>query len=310
MPRQVRAVELFRGSSRKRNCCCYTGAMAGQRLGQNFLAAPAWRARIAKLLHADPGERWLEIGAGHGEMTSHLAEHAARVVAIELDPKLAPQLHNRAIAWPNTEIVEADILNFPLEKIFNEAAENKIEGARWRVYGNLPYYITSPILHLLFQFADRISSAHVVMQLEVAERVTSQPACRDYGYLSVASQFFSKAKILLKIPPGAFRPRPKVFSALVELKFPGPAAEIGFGQNAREENAHEFLDFVQKCFAQKRKTLANNLKNYFADRALPPQNISELAVAADISESARAEELHVAQFADLFRAVAALRKNK
>ncbi len=277
--------------------------MAGQRLGQNFLAAPAWRARIAKLLHAEPGENWLEIGAGHGEMTGQLAEKAARVVAIELDPKLAPQLRQRAAAWPTVEIIEADILKFPLGTIFGEGDADVAADARWRVYGNLPYYITSPILHLLFDFADRIRSAHVVMQLEVAERVASTPARRDYGYLSVASQFFSHPKILLKIPPGAFRPRPKVDSALVELKFPGPAAEMKFANNAREPQSEEFLQIVQNCFAQKRKTLANNLKNYFAATSTEAPEIPALLESAGIPAGARAEELAVVQFVALYRAI-------
>ncbi len=272
--------------------------MAGQRLGQNFLASAAWRARIAKLLSAHPAERWLEIGPGHGEMTEHLAQHAARAVAIELDPKLAPQLRARAAAWPNVEVVEADILKSPLDTIFADSSP-------WHVYGNLPYYITSPILHLLFAFADRISSAHVVMQLEVAERVVSKPSRRDYGYLSVASQLFSQPKILLKIPPGAFRPRPKVSSALVEMKFPGPSAEMNFVRNSREPIAQKFLSFIHQCFAQKRKTLANNLKNYFAASDSPLGDIPDLLSSALIPVGARAEELTLAQFVALYRAVAA-----
>jgi 16S rRNA (adenine1518-N6/adenine1519-N6)-dimethyltransferase len=231
-------------------------------------------------------------------------------VAIELDAKLAPQLRNRATAWPNVEVVEADILKFPLESIFADGDRGIEESAgaatRWRVYGNLPYYITSPILHLLFSFADRIASAHVVMQLEVAERVVSKPSCRDYGYLSVASQFFSQPKLLLKIPPGAFRPRPKVASALVELRFPGPSAEMDFARNAREPIAEQFLGFIHQCFAQKRKTLANNLKNYFAVTNSEAADIPELLKSAMIPAGARAEELSLEQFVALFRAVVAV----
>jgi 16S rRNA (adenine1518-N6/adenine1519-N6)-dimethyltransferase len=255
--------------------------MSPRRLGQHFLADASWRARILGLLGARPEDVWLEIGAGHGEMTRELARAAARVVAIELDPPLVEMLRRLARELPNVEVVPGDILALDLTRILPAGA---------RVYGNLPYYITSPILARLFQHAGCIASIHVVIQLEVAERIAAQPGRRAYGYLSVLAQFYSRPKILLRLPPGAFRPRPKVASALVALKMPGARASLGITDEP------PFLKFVQTCFAHKRKTLANNLRAHF-----PPEIVDAMLMKVGVPARARAEELSVAEFAALFQ---------
>ncbi len=256
--------------------------MPRARLGQNFLADAGWRARIAAELGARPGDVWLEIGAGHGEMTEFLAAHGARVVALELDAQLAAGLRKRAADWANVEIAEADVLDADLARL--AGAE------KFRIYGNIPYYITSPIIHRIFALGDAVRSAHLVMQLEVAERLVATPGHKEYGYLSVATQFFSRPEILLTIPPGAFRPRPKVESAVVALHFPGAGAE--------EEIADTqlFLRFLHVCFAMKRKTLANNLRGKHATAGIPG-----MLKRLDISATARAEQLSLAQFAAIYR---------
>lgn len=265
-------------------------------LGQNFLGDPAWRKRIAEGLPIHAGETWIEIGAGHGEMTEFLAQHATRVVAIELDAQLAHGLRKRAEDWPSVTIVESDVL---LADLAHLAGEDQ-----FRVYGNIPYYITSPILHRIFALPRHPKSAHLVMQLEVAERLVSPPKHREYGYLSVATQFYSTPEITFRIPPGAFRPPPKVDSALVTLNFPGADA------NLKMRDASTFMDFVQLCFAQKRKTLINNLRAKFAKKkasrksasnTTPEFDLAEVLREAGISITARAEELTVAQLAGLFR---------
>jgi 16S rRNA (adenine1518-N6/adenine1519-N6)-dimethyltransferase len=269
--------------------------VAGQRLGQNFLSDPAWRERIAALLRVRADEMWVEIGAGHGEMTEYLAAKAARVTAIELDPPLVARLRERAAGWPNVRVAEGNVLSLDL------AAIAGVE--RLRVYGNLPYYITSPILHILFASAARIASAHVVMQLEVAERVVATPKRRDYGYLSVASQYFARPEIELRIPPEAFRPAPKVWSALVALQFPGAAAELGMDTDGRSSEAQAFLAFVQRCFAQKRKTLANNLRAMLGRDGLGGDEIARILRVAEIPAGARTEELSVEELVRLYRIV-------
>lgn len=227
---------------------------------------------------------WLEIGAGHGEMTAQLARQGARVFAVELDSKLLPRLEAMARETPRITVVAGDILELDVARL--------AAGVRLKVYGSLPYYITSPILHKLFGHAERIDAVFIVIQLEVAARLAAQPGRREYGYLSVLTQFYSQPEILMRIPPGAFRPRPKVTSALVALRPPGERERL------RLQNENAFLEFVKSCFGQKRKTLFNNLKS-----SLGSERASALLAAAGVARNARAEQLGVRQLADLFRAL-------
>ena len=276
--------------------------MAPQRLGQHFLAGAAWRERIARLILAgapSPAEApdgtsiggakarrgvWIEIGAGHGEMTSLLARHAGRLIAVELDPRLLPRLKEQTAALPNVTVVAGDILALDLAQLAGNEP--------FSVYGNLPYYITSPIVHRLLGHASLLDAAFLVVQLEVAARIAASPGSRDYGYLSAFTQFYSKPQILLRIPPGAFQPPPKVASALLALRPPGERAVIGIKDEAG------FMDFLKVCFAHKRKTLRNNL------RALLRHDEARAVLGeCGIAERARAEEMSLAQFARLFAAI-------
>ena len=254
--------------------------MPGQKLGQHFLADAGWQQRILRELPADKG-LWLEIGAGHGEMTRLLSARAGEVLAVELDSRLAAKLRESLPAGGNVRVVESDVLALDIERVTG--------GRAFSVYGNLPYYITSPILHRLFEHAARIVSIYVVIQLEVAERIAAQPGHREYGYLSVASQWFSRPELIFTIPPGAFHPAPKVASALVRLSMPGARATVAVSSES------EFLDFVKLCFSHKRKTLRNNLRGRLGPRA------AEILHQAGLPASARAEQLSVAEFAGLFK---------
>ncbi len=269
-------------------------------MGQHFLGDLAWRKRIFATLpqpgpdtddgtdgsddhtHDDAhGDVWVEIGAGHGEMTELLAADGRRVIAIEADPMLATRLRQGAYDWPYVEVIEGDILDLNFDQF---------APPRFRVYGNLPYYITSPILHRLFEQAARIASIHIVVQLEVAERIVSPPGHREYGYLSAACQFYTKPEIVLRIPPGAFRPPPKVKSALLQMMLPGERPALGI------PDEHAFLKFVQLCFGQKRKTLRNNLRSI-----VPDDRVHQLLADCNLAQDARAEQLSLAQFALLFK---------
>lgn len=262
--------------------------MARQRLGQHFLAGAGWRERIARaVLSADtvaqpPGDGvWIEIGAGHGEMTALLANQASHVVAIELDNKLLPPLRALAVRLGNVSVVCGDVLSLNLADLAG--------GRRFRVYGNIPYYISSPIVHHLFARPEKLEAAYLVVQLEVATRLAARPGRRDYGYLSAFTQYHARSEILLRIPPGAFRPPPKVASALVALRLPGERSALGI----RDEPG--FVEFLTKCFAQKRKTLRNNL------RAIVPPGRAELLLAeCGIPREARAEQLSLPELARLF----------
>jgi 16S rRNA (adenine1518-N6/adenine1519-N6)-dimethyltransferase len=258
-------------------------AVSPEKLGQHFLTDASWQERIARAIRIDNGV-WVEIGAGHGEMTTRLARHAAKVLAIELDPRLAARLRERTAPLGNVEVIESDVLAVDFARLAS--------GAKFSVYGNLPYYITSPILHRLFEHADRIGAIHVVMQFEVALRIVAPPGRRDYGYLSVLSQWFSRPELVLRIPPGAFRPRPKVASALVSLHMPGARV------TSHVDDEKAFLEFVKECFAQKRKTLRNNLRARLGSRT------EEILREGGLSPGARAEELSVSQFAALFQLLA------
>ena len=235
------------------------------------------------------GGVWIEIGAGHGEMTPLLARQARRLLAIELDPKLLPTLRKQTAALPNVRVVEGDILALDLAQL--TAHE------RFSVYGNLPYYITSPIVHRLLEHADLLDAALLVVQLEVAARIAARPGSRDYGYLSAFTQFYADAEILLRIPPGAFQPPPKVDSALLVLRPPGQRRVLGI------EDEAGFIGFLKVCFAHKRKTLRNNLRALVTSE----QAASVLRKCA-IAESARAEEIGLRQFAHIFAAIGPLRR--
>jgi 16S rRNA (adenine1518-N6/adenine1519-N6)-dimethyltransferase len=268
--------------------------MARQRLGQHFLTDTGWREKIARAIGVSPhsgdarqaleNSCWIEIGAGHGEMTEHLAASGAPVYAIEIDPPLIAHLERLREKLPNLTVVAGDVLETNLHHI---AGERRIS-----LYGNLPYYITSPILHHVFRYAPQIDAMHFVTQLEVAERVCAQPGTKLYGYLSVATQFYARPEIALRLPRGAFRPPPEVASALVTLRLPGEGAPLGLGQ----EEAARFLQFIKQCFGQKRKTLVNNLRPM-----APPDRVREALAAMGLRPDARAEQLAVAQLIGLHR---------
>lgn len=260
--------------------------MSRQELGQHFLHSPAWRERIARTLPADANSTWLEIGPGHGEMTEFLAQHSPRVIAIETDPALASTLRDRAAQyWPNVEIIEADILSVNLSSLTKD---------HFSVYGNLPYYITSPILSHLFRFAAQVDSIHIVIQYEVAARIAATPGHREYAYLSALCQYFARPEIVLRIPPGAFRPPPKVNSALVAMNLPGDRAQLHIHDDAA------FLKFLETCFSQKRKTLRNNLKKLFTD-----SQIAAALAACKLMPKSRAEEMSLPHFAQIYHLLAA-----
>jgi|SRR5579884_499450 16S rRNA (adenine1518-N6/adenine1519-N6)-dimethyltransferase len=253
--------------------------MARRRLGQHFLTDPAWQARLLACLNPQPGQLWVEIGAGRGELTVGLARRGVEVVAIELDPVLVEQLRSAVHSW-SVRVIHGDILALPLEEYFPR---------RGRIFGSLPYYITSPILHRLFTLGDRVEEICVVVQWEVARRLVAQPGRRDYGYLSVVTQFFTRPEIVLRIPPGAFRPPPAVSSALVRMQLPGARIHLG------QIDPAQFLTFLKQAFRQKRKTLLNNLGAFYG-RDVVQQILERRRLPAGV----RAEQLSLERLAEIF----------
>jgi 16S rRNA (adenine1518-N6/adenine1519-N6)-dimethyltransferase len=243
--------------------------VAHQRLGQHFLIRESVLNRIAAAVCPEPQDLVIEIGPGRGALTRKLLERAARVVAIEVDPNLADRLRREYAAEPRLEVVEADVLETDL--------------ARWGrapIAGNLPYYITSPIL-------ERALDAHpphavFLIQKEVADRLVARPGSRDYGYLTVRTAFFARARLLFEVKPAAFHPPPKVDSAVVLLK--SNAAPEGIA------DPQAFLRFVAHCFRHKRKTLRNNLAEAYGKEVVDGWPEASL----------RAEQVELGRFVEMF----------
>ncbi len=220
-------------------------------------------------------------------MTRFLAPRARRLVAVEIDPALAARLRDEFLGNARVEILEEDILKVDVAAL---ARERHFDACF--TCGNLPYYITSPILRHLFHARASIRRMALLMQREVAERITASPGSRAYGYLSVLAQCYSLPQPILKIPPGAFSPPPEVHSTLVDF----PIASL-FSDWAAADYA-AFLNFVQQCFHQKRKSLVNNLSQKYS--RLGVQHALE---EHGLKENVRAEQLGVAQLAELFQAM-------
>ncbi len=282
--------------------------MSGSRrpkLGQHFLADWRYCRRILEALNLRSDDLVIEIGAGPGAMTELLAHRARRVIAIEIDPLLAQKLKERVQNEPRIEILGADILSTDISDL---CRRNKSD--QCFVFGNVPYYITSPIIRHLFASWARVRAMALLVQREVALRLTASPGRRAYGYLSVLAKLYSEPRITLSVPPGAFSPPPKVHSALVDFQirpgFPessnvmqGPSVGATHALPRLVEQQEKFLDFVKRCFAQKRKNLLNNLSGTYPRRRVATE-LAHLALPSTI----RAEQLTVEQFVSLYRGLA------
>jgi 16S rRNA (adenine1518-N6/adenine1519-N6)-dimethyltransferase len=280
----MRRIELYRRIQ--------TMAKSSPKLGQNFLIDNSARHAIADALGDIRDRTVIEIGPGHGAITDILAPRPKRLIAIEIDRALAAELRFRfreqpnIEAQPHVEILEADILATDLAALVPA-------GEQADVVGNLPYYITSEILMRLFAAGARglLRRAIVMMQREVADRVAASPGVRDYGLLSATAQMNARVENLFTLAPSAFSPPPDVYSTVLRLEFAPRFEELGV-------TAAEFDGFLRQCFAQKRKTLANNLRAAgYAPAAL------QAAWPASIPPQARAESLALEPMAALFRAL-------
>jgi 16S rRNA (adenine1518-N6/adenine1519-N6)-dimethyltransferase len=248
-----------------------------RRLGQHFLR-PASVNRLLGVISPAPEDVFLEIGAGTGALTLPLAERCARVVAVEIDAPLAQGLRDRAPA--NVEVVASDALSVDLRSLVPEGG---------RVAGNLPYYVSSPLLRRFLGLRGHVRDLHVMLQEEVARRVASPPGSKEYGILSVLYALWSDTEIPARFPPGSFSPPPNVTSAVLRARFRNrPRADV--------EDPEAFELFLHEAFARRRRTLENNLKHSYP-------NLKEYFRFLNLEGSRRPETLSVVEFAGVWRAL-------
>jgi len=249
-----------------------------RRLGQHFLR-PAAVERVLRAIDPRPDESFVEIGPGAGALTLPLAARAHDVVAVELDAGLASGLRERAPA--NVRVVRDDALRVDLVALAAPGA---------RLVGNLPYYVSSPLLRRFLELRGHVRDLHVMLQDEVARRVAAPPGSRDYGILSVLYALWADVEIALRVPPSSFHPPPKVDSALLRARFRAtPRAQV--------DDPAGFERLVRTAFTRRRRTLENNLQDSYP-------NLKEHLRLLKIEGRRRAETLSVVEFAQLSQALA------
>jgi 16S rRNA (adenine1518-N6/adenine1519-N6)-dimethyltransferase len=263
---------------------------AKKALGQNFINDPQIIEAIVDACGAGPEDTVVEIGPGKGALTCTLAERAKRVVAVELDSSVIPLLKGNLAGAPNVEVVNEDILKFDW---------SRVPGGVLRIVGNLPYYITTPILLGILEKNVPAESITVMVQKEVAERICAGPGGKDYGVLSISLQYYADCAYVLDVPAEYFTPRPKVDSAVVHMT-------LKKERLLAPQEEPQFFALVKKAFSQRRKTLLNSLAGYCpAPGAAPLQkeDILKALAATGIDEKRRPETLSIEEFATLSRAL-------
>lgn len=259
---------------------------ARKRFGQHFLERP-WADKIVQLVAPAPDDHLIEIGPGRGALTVPLAETGVPIHAIEIDRDLAGELSSKLP--PSVHIITGDFLDISTEALLAGATG---PGGTIRIVGNLPYNLSTPILVRLFALSretGRLRDATVMLQREVADRVTARPGGGDWGPLGVLASLHAETDVLLQLPPGAFRPPPKVRSTVIRLRFRPFPVEI--------DDYRRFDLMVRTLFQQRRKTLANALKPLLSD---PGQSADTLR-AVGLDPIRRPETLSLAELAALAR---------
>jgi 16S rRNA (adenine1518-N6/adenine1519-N6)-dimethyltransferase len=265
-------------------------------LGQHFLTSEDLAVRIVDELGEVSESTVLEIGPGRGILTSLLAKRARRLIAVEVDRVLAAQLRLKFGMARNVEILEADVLAVDFDSLFGPKPGLGQPGIEFkpqpvRVVGNLPYYITSDILLRLLESSKYFESIVIMVQKEVADRIAAEPGGSEYGILSATAQLYARVEKLFSLPPGAFSPPPKVHSTVLRLTIDPQQEKLGVADDG-------FVDFLRLSFAQKRKTLWNNLREQYEEAGL-----KRALAEADVKPTARAETLSLRESAAVYRAL-------
>jgi 16S rRNA (adenine1518-N6/adenine1519-N6)-dimethyltransferase len=254
----------------------HLGHTARKRFGQNFLHDAYIIDQIVSAINPQVGQHMVEIGPGLGALTEPVCEQIDQLTVVELDRDLAARLRTHPFIAKKLNIIEADALKFDFSQLLRD--EQPL-----RVFGNLPYNISTPLMFHLFSFADKVQDMHFMLQKEVVSRLAASPGNKNYGRLSVMAQYHCKIMPVLQVPPEAFNPPPKVDSAVVRL-IPHHSKPV---QVDSEEALHKIC---AQAFNQRRKTIRNSLKD-----SLSEAQIIELGIDPNL----RAENLSLQQYAQL-----------
>ena len=258
-----------------------------KRFGQNFLIDAHVLEKIVSAAGITKDDCVLEIGPGIGTMTQYLAESAGQVIAVEIDTNLLPILADTLKDYSNVKVINQDILKVDI----NELVKEYNNGRPIKVVANLPYYITTPIIMVLFESNVPIDNITVMVQKEVADRMQVGPGSKDYGALSLAVQYYASPYIVANVPPNCFIPRPNVGSAVIRLtRYQEPPVQV--------KDPKLMFKLIRASFNQRRKTLQNGLNNS-PEISFSKEEITKAIESLGVSPSVRGEALSLEQFAQL-----------
>ncbi|MED3624608.1 16S rRNA (adenine(1518)-N(6)/adenine(1519)-N(6))-dimethyltransferase RsmA [Neobacillus thermocopriae] len=258
-------------------------------LGQNFLIDTNILKKIVSFAELGEESGAIEIGPGIGALTEHLARSSKKVVAFEIDQRLLPILEETLSPYSNVKIIHQDVLKADVKKVMSQEFEH-IEDVM--VVANLPYYVTTPIIMKLLEDHLPIRGIVCMLQKEVADRISAKPGTKDYGSLSIAVQYYTEAETVMTVPKTVFIPQPNVDSAVIRLtKRETPAVKV--------EDERFFFMVTKASFAQRRKTLLNNLTSQLPDGKQKKEDILTALESSGIEPSRRGETLTLEEFARL-----------
>ncbi len=244
-----------------------------KRFGQNYLTDQNILNKISEEISPLPGENILEIGPGTGALTEKILERVSTLTSVEIDKRVADDL---AARFPGLNLIRGDFMKMPLPELADESS-------KLRIIGNIPYNLTSPILFKLIENNSIVRDAVLMVQLEVAQRMTARKGSKDYGILAVLTQYFTKPKLCFKVSPNVFYPKPKVYSAVIHLNFND--------DTLKGDDKQTFIKIVKASFGNRRKTLKNSLSNsIFRDINFD---------GSEINLALRAEQLEIGDFIKL-----------
>ena len=259
------------------------GMYAKKNFGQNFLIDSGVVDKIARSAMVSENCAVFEIGPGIGAITQYLCEYGKKVTSFEIDGRIPSVLSDTLQEYDNWNVILQDFLTVDFDAYVKECRSNGYDVV---VAANLPYYITTPILFKLFEAQEKVAAITVMMQKEVADRFIARVNTKDYNALSVISSYRCEMSKVMNVPKNVFMPKPNVDSAVLQFRFKPQTIE----------NENEFFELVKACFKQRRKTIYNNLGEYFGDK----EKAKQLLVDAQIDEKRRAETLTLEEFMHLY----------